>query len=120
MSFLSLLQVLHGLSFIEVMTQHYKLFLYMLHVILLMQSFPIARNSNCISPLGSICFFLLISGFRYKTNKKETLLFDTRLFLCVLVLSVIFNLVQEKVIKYWPKLFMPSALKKCAFSYEVM
>lgn len=94
------------------MTQHHKFFSDMLHVLLLIQSFLVARNSNCISPLGSMCFFLLMSGFRCKTNKKAALLFDTQLFLCVLVLSVIFNFVQEKVVSIGQSFSYPVIKKK--------
>jgi len=79
MGFVNLLQVLHDLGFIEVMTQHHTCSVYKKNFTLLIESFAVARNSNYISPLGSICFFLLMSGFRCKTNKKETLLFDIQL-----------------------------------------
>lgn len=46
MSFVNLLRILHDLGFIEVMTQHRKFFSYMLHILLLIQSFAVAGSSN--------------------------------------------------------------------------
>lgn len=77
MSFVNLHQVLHYLSFIEVVTKHHKLFSYTLHVILLIQNFAVAGNIATafqILDLFAFSFLCEVSGLK---QTKEILLFDT-------------------------------------------